>query len=387
MSTINKFFKKIYNNCKYIIMLYSSFCVGIYHILSNILVYREVYPSENMFKTFLIQLWFIYTNMFYNWKGLADFSMGDLTTYFKHCKIKTNNVSTVIKVLNYVQHYCQLEKIVFYYCSIDDNVLEKIFPNLKLLKELEIVGTSLTHNNTEQLIKLCQSGLLYLTIGCNRSNAYFFNILPNNITLKKLCIYEQFLGMNSIYLKNISDCLKNIDCLKSLKIDSKIYENGCIELVNILRNNRSIKKFEYTSTSNKFNATAHIIKYLTNDKILESVSLTNTRSIDKRIVTDLINMLKNNNTIKTLNLCDAFSRYDHLKFFIKYMQYNKNITCLKISHDSYNLLPLLKYIRNNYVLTNMIIYGGSEYLQHHVNEIMERNIQIKAEKIKSAGTV
>lgn len=106
---------------------------------------------------------------------------------------------------------------------------------------------------------------------------------------------------------------------------------------------------------------------------------------------DLIDLIKNNTTIKKLNSQNTFkNRNSNIVMFMQQMQYNKTITSLNIStfrvmHDDTD--ALLRCIENNYTITSLKIGCTAANMKNSITKIIKRNIKIKNGIIKSARTV
>lgn len=307
--------------------------------------------------------------------------------------------------------------------------------NTSILKELCIIITRLNEidrngiinifeaikNNKNILIMYIHMNLGYLELDCiseiiknGKLNTlhligplmidYLYEALKNNKTIVNLTL--SFNNMNENDFKLISNILKKNDTLENLcLLGNHLTENGCKYLSDALKFNKSLKKLNLRR--------CNYIKGIELNNYLTHLNL-NGNKIDINYIADLI---KNNKTLKYLDLSFNEIINDQLIYIRDALKINKSLIQLNLSNNYISNLGIIYlfngliknktlrylYLNNNKIkndifnfihdaiqLTGLILLDlrGTKIVEEDIKKInqelninLQKQIQIKQEKI------
>ena len=210
--------------------------------------------------------------------------------------------------------------------------------------------------SNKYLYKLSLSNLPFNDEECQQ----FPNILNKFKYIKYFkfcCCHANKLTLNKLTLNKICDSLKNKNYLKHLILkDDYYFINSFDSISDLLTFNKNIK---YLNIYNTSIYSDNVNNNPFNNKFKEAIINSNLKNLHlvgyKNLNIDyLIDILKNNNTIKYLNI--AYSCNDNFYKLFDYLENNNNIVKLNIKDCTLNnkdIISLNNMIKNNKVLENL----------------------------------
>ncbi len=262
--------------------------------------------------------------------------------------LNDNLNNALLNAVNIYKLQFSIHRLTYYnnYCFVANNAIKKLFLNIFSTEDINLLSNYLKDNNSLITLKLSYY---------NANLQKFFEAILNITTIKSLSL----IITRNHNLYNINNCeyickyLKNNNTLEKLVINFECNTNYFFESI---VNNNSLKTIKFISKHNgNFNLDKNIYLFLSNTITLTSLTLTidNINNIDY-----LINGIKHNKSLLTLNLISNLSHHDNINILFKVLSKNISIyklTLVLILLPNYNILT--DYINNNKYLEYLILYN------------------------------
>ena len=302
---------------------------------------------------------------------------------------KYNNIITKLSIQDYPQgntyiiNY-RIQNNIFNYFSLNNNLID-ITINNHLIdnNNLEILCSSLKNNINLKILNLSHNEITDITP--------LKDVLNNN-TIKKID-----LSWNNItYITSLKDVLKNNTSLKILNLTCNTITD-ITPLKDVLKNNNSLQELYIDNphciinyeSNNKIISCGDYNLFITSGNMLYSVNQQYDNNNSNNYQSDLsniFNILKNNNTLKKLNLRDFilndleyYSLCDMLKVNTSINSFTITNTINKsadFNHDCSKLFNILKFNNSIQDLT-INIYKMNKKEVKSLSEMLKFNTSLK----------